>query len=277
METLKEVRTPQGLLRLVKHRDRFHGLLIVAGKIAINLDGVDRDEVWARLEREAPTSRPNFFGYDGARARFLRIFPDGFSSPEYAAEERDYKLAAKQRLDDTVPLESATEGSGLGEAILAVFRATNLLSSFESMRMQDVLRSEEADAFIRGAARFTLGDLGSGLTLMEHALKPHEAAKWTTISYLPYLWRPDQHIFLKPTVTREFAERVGHGFADTYSPKLDVAVYGSLLDLANTTQAEIAALEPRDFIDVQSFIWVVGEYDTSREEPDPISPLARDA
>ena len=54
--------------------------------------------------------------------------------------ERDYKIAAKQRLDETAPLEQAVDASGLGEAVLAVFRATNLLSPFEKVRLQDVLR-----------------------------------------------------------------------------------------------------------------------------------------
>jgi hypothetical protein len=43
----------------------------------------------------------------------------------------------------------------------------------------------------------------------------------------------------------------------------------SLLDLAGRTTAELADLRPRDRIDVQSFIWVVGDYKEGREEPRP--------
>ena len=42
--------------------------------------------------------------------------------------------------------------------------------------------------------------------------------------------------------------------------RLDFAVYESLLDLAVKTAAELAELKPKDRIDVQSFIWVVGDY-----------------
>ena len=56
------------------------------------------------------------------------------------------------------PLEKAIEGSGSGEAVLSVFRATNLLSSFEMIRIQDVLRGPDADTFIRAGARFTMGE-----------------------------------------------------------------------------------------------------------------------
>jgi hypothetical protein len=38
------------------------------------------------------------------------------------------KLAAKERLDRTVPLDKAREGAGYGEAVLTIFRDTNLPS-----------------------------------------------------------------------------------------------------------------------------------------------------
>lgn len=67
---------------------------------------------------------------------------------------------------------------------------------------------------------------------MGQALKPHDNAKWTVVTYLPYLWRPDTHMFLKPEVTKNFATRVGHRFAAEYEPRLSLTVYESLLDLA---------------------------------------------
>jgi hypothetical protein len=36
----------------------------------------------------------------------------------------------------------------------------------------------------------------------------------------------------------------------------------------NRTTVELADLEPRDRIDVQSFIWVVGDYREGSEQPD---------
>lgn len=68
-------------------------------------------------------------------------------------------------------------------------------------------------------------------------------------------------MFLKPVVTCNFAERVGHGFATDYRPALQANVYTSLLSLVDDMHAEIGELGPRDNIDLQSFIWVVGEYE----------------
>ena len=67
-------------------------------------------------------------------------------------------------------------------------------------------------------------------------------------------------MFLKPKVTKDFAERVGHPFAYEYSSTLEVPVYESLLSLASEAETAIRDLKRRDRIDLQSFIWVVGTY-----------------
>jgi hypothetical protein len=74
-------------------------------------------------------------------------------------------------------------------------------------------------------------------------------------------------MFLKPEVTKDFAARVGHRFANDYEPRLKLDVYESLLDLASTTERELLELRPQDRIDVQSFVWVVGDYNEQSEQP----------
>jgi hypothetical protein len=266
MKTIRTTKLGDMELRLVEKDKQFIGLVFAGGPAKIRIEGSSADDVWRRLHDEAGKANPKYFGFDGARARFLRFFPNGFRSAGYAGQERDYKVEAKAALDKAVPLEKAATGSGYGEAILAAFQ-TNLLSPFEKMRLRDALRSSVADDFIRGAARFTLGERKQALAAMEAALKPHDAAKWTAVTYLPFLWRPEQHMFLKPEATKDFATRVGHRFASDYEPRLDLAVYDSLLDLAESTTAELSDLKPRDRIDVQSFIWVVGNYREETEKP----------
>jgi hypothetical protein len=68
-------------------------------------------------------------------------------------------------------------------------------------------------------------------------------------------------MFLKPKMLRDFAERVGHHFASAYRPDLDIEVYDALLDLAEETRIKLADMEPRDMIDIQSFIWTVVKYE----------------
>ena len=248
-------------LRLAQEGQEFFG--ISDGKIIVQ--GGDADDVWRRLHDEAGKSDPKYFGFDGAINRFLKFFPNGFNSPGFDSQERAYKISAKVKLERAVPLVSALEGSGHGEAILSAFRATNLLYPVEKTRLQELLRGTDADRFIRSAASFVSKETASALRDMELALKPYDNAKWTVVTYLPYLWRSEHHMFLKPEVTKDFAARVGHSFASRYDSQLDLGVYESLLDLVQKTEQALKPLKPRDRIDIQSFIWIVGDYREDRE------------
>ncbi|HEY5105735.1 MAG TPA: hypothetical protein VII73_03060 [Caulobacteraceae bacterium] len=257
-------------LRLVDMNGVLHGVAEEGAKRIVHIQGEggeDADRVWTRLHDEVAKRSVSYFGYEGAKARFLKYFPGGFASDTYVGDgsqhgtgERAYKLKAKALLEDIAPLDAAATGTGYGAAVRKVFQATNLLSPFEKPRIGDVLKGANADAFVRGAARFALGDTKAGLAEMEKAAKADGAAKWTVATYLPFLWRPETHMFLKPEVTKDYAERVGHRFADDYDSALRPEVYDSLRDLYTETGAAIADLGPRDNIDLQSFIWVVGEY-----------------
>ena len=213
MRTIREETRGKLILRMLQAKAGYSGVVISDGNGRLALmQGDDAMELWRRLERAAAKSSKDYVGFDGALAQFLRAYPQGFATPLYRQEERDYKLKAKARLDASMPLEQAMEGQGFGEAALAVFHATNLLAPFEMMRVQDLLRGVSADAFIRAAARFAHGEGAPALAEMAHLAKPHEAAKWTVVTYLPYLSRPETHMFLKPEVTKDFAKRVGHPF-----------------------------------------------------------------
>jgi hypothetical protein len=267
-EKVREASVGDAVLRLFKENGAYKGAVVI-GKAVKVVEGNDADDVWRRMHDEVAKSNPKYFGFDGARNRFLHFFPNAFQSSGYAGRERDYKVAAKSKLDSTAPVEEAATKSGFGEAILAVYRATNLLSPFEKTRMQDVLRGPNADPFIQAAARFTLGEGKPALLDMERALKPHDNTKWTVVTYLPFLWLPDEHMFLKPEVTKDFAARIGHRFASDYEPRLNIDVYNSLLDLVSKTASELTDLKPQDRIDVQSFIWAVGNYKMDSEMPVP--------
>lgn len=268
MKTVREKQLGKVLLRLLETKEGYAGVLIKEGQAQQPILGDDPMVVWSAMERSADRSGIAYFGFDGAAARFLRCFPEGFAGQDYLATERDYKVAAADLLAATLPIEKAQQASAEdGAAAARVFGKANLLSPFEQARIRDVLKGPTATAFLRGAAAFTTGDIGGGLLAMLTAIRPHGQPSWPMMTYLPFLWRPTEHMFLKPQVTVDFAERVGHRFARVYGAGFEAPVYDSLLDLVHEATVAVAGLKPLDGIDLQSFIWVVGAYKEPGVEP----------
>ena len=79
---------------------------------------------------------------------------------------------------------------------------------------------------------------------------------WPLVTVFGFIARPDQHIFLKPNVTKIAAQKYGFDFH--YQSKPNWETYASLLEFAETVRRENHDLKPRDMIDLQSFIWVQG-------------------
>jgi hypothetical protein len=255
-KTIRSEKIGKVTFDLVERDGRFFGL---ADRKRVS-EEADADTAWRILLQTVGETMGRYAGMDGAKKLFLHYYPGGFHSDAFS--ERPYKIKAKLNLEKTSSLEKALTGDADPEQVLSAFRATNMLFSIEQARVQDVLRSREAKNFIQAAAIFAEGDRKQSLGVLDRILSPFQANKWTIVTYLPFLWRPSEHIFLKPEATKDFAERIGHRFASLYRPELDIRVYESLLDLTAATRLELAELEPRDNIDVQSFIWVIsGSYD----------------
>jgi hypothetical protein len=165
------------------------GIMVKKALRLVKKDGLLRPRRWCDLLRRRGRRRylatidagKATRGISASMARTVgscasSFFPNGVHSKGYASQERDYKLAAKAKFDKTTPLDKAVEGKGFGEAVLSVFRVTNMLSSFEKTRLQDVLRGPHADDFVWAAARFTLDGGEANLLGLEQALKPNESA-----------------------------------------------------------------------------------------------------
>lgn len=248
-------------VRLLQAPDGYAGVVVHGGKQSPVLRDDDPDVLWRRLQAEVGKAHPSYFGFDGAKARFLKYFPKAFADPGYVFEERDYKDKAVARIA-VILSEDQARNAGPDECLAAIraFQTTNLVFPVEKSRIKEVLSSNAGPAFLQSAAIFAEGDFARGLTGMIAAIRAQAQPSWTMLTYLPFMWRPDQYLFLKPAVTCDFADRIGHSFGRDYAEGMTAGVYQSLLDLGAETRREIAELKPKDLIDVQSFIYVVGAY-----------------
>ena len=251
--TLKWQPTPKGT--------GFDGTVIIGGKIVASVHDEDEQRLLVHLCNEAGRLHPDYVGFDGAIRRYLHFYPQGLLGTANATRERAYKERAAERLRAALPRAQAADAQNLDAASVAKAGIlTNMLSPFESARLRETLEGQNGGGFLRGTAAFAAGDYASGGAAMASAVKPHGRISWPILTYLPFLWDYEHHMFLKPTVTADFADRVGHDFANRYSAEPNADTYLALLDLVKTTKIAVAELNPRDNIDIQSFIWVVGEY-----------------
>lgn len=79
---------------------------------------------------------------------------------------------------------------------------------------------------------------------------------WPVVTVFGFLAQPETHVFFKPNVTRVAARNYGFDFR--YASKLSWAAYANLLEFSSALRRDLSDLRPRDMIDIQSFLWVVG-------------------
>jgi hypothetical protein len=204
------------------------------------------------------------------RQKFLKFFPAGFRDPKYDAWERGYKAEAHAAWEEVLgesqytALLRAGKFSEIAARAVRIESRTNLLFSFEKMALRDAVKSPAgARLFAEGLYDFAYGKGkpdGKFKKWVEVVARlPRKQTRvltWPVVTVFGFIARPDEHIFLKPKVTRAAAAEYDYDFRYESRPAWEV--YASLLDFARTVRDDLANLKPRDLIDIQSFLWVLG-------------------
>ncbi|MDZ4089408.1 MAG: hypothetical protein U1E69_21685 [Tabrizicola sp.] len=257
-----EVRVGAHRLRILKQRNGFAGIIV--GRHKEQVTGTTALEVETRLRAMLAEEHPDFIGLDGARKRFLGLFPEGFTDPAYIGDsttgERHYKSKAAETLQRDVPVAGTFDTPDIGLAALRVMQQTNLLDPFSKAKLADVLRGPRAAEFLSIARSFAMGDTNAACRDLSRQFKAEGVASWVCLTYFPFLWLPDRHMFLKPTFTKAFATRIGHSFAHDYESAPNPETYASLLHMTAEVGNGLGDLDPADNIDLHSFMWVVMDY-----------------
>jgi hypothetical protein len=232
-----------------------------------------RSAALLRIGRNASLSKPN--GSQRARRKFLKFFPGGFRDETYVDWERAYKWQAhesweaqlgRERYRKLIQQEAFAE---IASHAVRIESRTNLLFSFEKMALRDAVKSAAgARTFAVGLYNFLHGPGSPELkfarwcdTVAALPRRQTRVSTWPIVTVFGFIAQPDQHIFLKPNVTKTAARRYGFEFRYHSRPSWDT--YSSLLEFAAVARRDQRDLKPKDMIDLQSFIWVQGsdEYD----------------
>jgi hypothetical protein len=204
------------------------------------------------------------------RRKFLRFFRGGFHGQKYVAWERGYKEEAHLAWEETLgkrAFAQLLEERAFAEIAARAVRIesrTNLLFSFEKMALRDAVRDPAgAEQFAKGLFASLWGKgprerrfLEYGRMLSGLPRKQTRVHTWPLQTVFGFIAKPESEIFLKPLVTKKAAEAYGYDFE--YGSRPTWNTYRSLLGFAEVLQRDLADLQPRDLIDLQSFIWVLG-------------------
>lgn len=210
------------------------------------------------------------------RKKFLFYFRKGFATQKYYDWERGYKWEAHVLWLEMLNKKEYKRLLDAGEYIEIASRAakieskTNLLFSFEKMALRDAIRSEEgAKTFAEGLYNFVYGtgklqrrfeDWVEAVASLPR--KQTRVLTWPLVTVFGFIANPTEHIFLKPRVTKIAAEKYAFDFQ--YKSKPNWETYQDYLAFAEQAGADLMDLQPKDMMDIQSFLWVLG----SDEYPD---------
>jgi hypothetical protein len=216
-------------------------------------------------------------GAERCRRKFLRYFPGGFSDAKYVDWERGYKWESHERWEESLNKAEFRRLLGGREFAEVAARAVrveqrsrhSMIFSFEKMALRDAVKFEEgARAFAEGLYDFLHGAGGAERRFERWCeaiaglpRKQTRVLTWPLATVFGFLAQPETHIFLKPNVTKNAAR--AYGFDLQYKSRPSWETYADYLEFAETIRRDQRDLNPRDMIDLQSFIWVQGsdEYD----------------
>lgn len=185
-----------------------------------------------------------------------------FTSPgkHFEELERDYKHAILDRYRSELGNEKVREVVDSGQALEVVRHLARIdkgIVNFMSWR-SSVGETEEAAGEVLRAFLDVAGRAYRGPSMLKPIIDAQKAHglkhAWDTMSFVLWLMRPEDYFPIKIRFLRLLAEELG-----TPLPKgrPGTTNFARVLRFGRSIEQAIEHLEPNDWIDVQSFLWVV--------------------
>ena len=200
--------------------------------------------------------------------RFLTSYPDGFAAPRFVKDERDASIRAHQfciqLLGQPELAELIAEGryQDVCDRARHVESMTNLLTKSEKTAFYGALdQPENQRPFSIGLADLLYGndseeDRFKGFVRLLDLL---EINRWPYATLFGFIRFPQDRAFIKPTMIQNVAKSLC--WRINYKSEPNWRTYCAVLRLYNHLRTSLVeeGMMPRDMIDVQSFIWSVGQ------------------
>jgi hypothetical protein len=253
----KTMRTDLGMLNLIPADDPDMARVATA-------TFVESPKAKATKSRTTKSAPPGSFS--AAVSLFLERFPGGFHGEKLLDHERNYKERASDRalvlLDGAALAPLLEEGNFIAflESLMSCIRFEVRTGQIVSWReldgLKNVIRNPEAqEPLARAAFNLLHGDapVSARFTAWCDALDRFDIAKWPIATMPLFLCHRDTHLVIKPNVVKAAAEACDWPLP--YDPNPNWSSYDSALGLARKLMNELSGLNPRDMIDIHSFMW----------------------
>ena len=206
---------------------------------------------------------------DQAIAWFQTEYPLSFLDPKLLKDEikakRDAHTLFMTRAGNGAGrtlLEQQSDFVAVSEIIDALYHATNIPHKFEIMAIHDGVKDHQAAArllqalldFMDGPTKDTFTRLANAIEALPAAKGKSRVLTWPNVTILPFLAAPDRFMVVKPESMKKIAARMGTDVL--LSTQVTWDTYSRAQSLASALLDKLRPLGARDYIDVQSFIWV---------------------
>lgn len=141
-----------------------------------------------------------------AERRFLNRYPGGFRHPEMQAIGKKHKIAKLVEFAQAGFKAAAfSDAQAVIDSAVKLVGQSSMVSVFEKPAYRDYLRGLDAEGRRRFAQALKAqlhGDAAWGFAAMTELLGEAKLAKWPLLTAIPFYFRPDAEVFVKPTTVK---------------------------------------------------------------------------
>lgn len=196
--------------------------------------------------------------------RFQNIYPEGFYDETYLVKERNDKIKISNDFKKHFSSKNLStilknnDFKDICETSKKLISATKIIHSIEKTNFRKAISLESNQKeFIEILYKFFYENKDlekKEFFELKEFFSNISCNKWTIVTYFMNMIQPEKYPFLKPKVSKKAAEIFG--FDLNYNMVPNWQTYGSFLNFCEKLMGDLEELKPRDFIDIENFIWI---------------------